>query len=58
MLPYRLRRLANIIPTKTLQALTHKYNREYYFFLNTLLKEVKTEYPAITNRYNYNSWTT
>ena len=22
---------------------------------NYLLKEVKTEYPAITNRYNYNS---
>ena len=29
MLGHRLRRCANIIPTKTLQALNHKYNREH-----------------------------
>ena len=34
MLGHCLRRLANIIPTKTLQGLNHKYNRDY-FFLNT-----------------------
>ena len=28
MLGHRLRRWANIIPTKTLQALNHKYNRD------------------------------
>ena len=35
LLGHRLRRWANITPTKTLWALNHKYNREYYFFLNT-----------------------
>ena len=32
MLGHRLRRLANIIPTKTLYALNHKYDREYFLF--------------------------
>ena len=32
MLGYRLRRWANIIQTKPLQALKHKYNREYIYF--------------------------
>ena len=32
MLGHRLRRWANIIPTKTFWALNHKYNREYYYF--------------------------
>ena len=32
MLGHRLRRWASIIPTKTLQALNHKYNRKYYYF--------------------------
>ena len=31
MLGHRLRRWANFIPTKTLQAPNHKYNREYYY---------------------------
>ena len=34
MLGHRLRSWANIIPTKTLQVLNHRYNREF-FFLNT-----------------------
>ena len=33
MLGHRLRRWANIIPTKTLQALNHKYNHEYFFLI-------------------------
>ena len=41
MLGHRLRRWANFIPTKPLQALSHKYNREYYFFL-TLAKDKST----------------
>ena len=32
ILGHRLRRWANIIPTKTLRALNHEYNREYLFF--------------------------
>ena len=32
MLGHRLRCWANIIPTKTLQALNHEYNREHLFF--------------------------
>ena len=32
MLGHRLRRWANILPTKTLQALNYEYNREYIFF--------------------------
>ena len=36
-----LRRWANIIPTKTLRALNHKYNREYFLF-RTLVKDKST----------------
>ena len=42
MLGHRLRRWANIIPTKTLQALNHEYNREYIYFLR-LFKHESTQ---------------
>ena len=42
MLSHRLRRWANIIPTKTLLALNHNYNREYYYFW-TLAKNKSTK---------------
>ena len=32
MVGHRLRRWANFIPIKTLQALSHEYNREHLFF--------------------------
>ena len=45
MLSHRLRRWANIIPTETLQALNHEYNRDYFFsedFLNTKVLNLGT----------------
>ena len=37
MLVHRLRRWANVIPTKPLQALNHEYNHEYLFFSEDFL---------------------
>ena len=42
MLGHRLRRLANIIPNKNLQAFNHKYNREYFFFWMSLVEDKST----------------
>ena len=41
MLGHCLRRWASIIPIKALQALNHKYNREYYYF-STLVNDKST----------------
>ena len=50
MLGHRLQRWANIIPTKTIQALNRKNNRDFFFW--TLVKDKSTKpknlYPTVT----------